>query len=55
MNLGGSSLAAYRFSMDILTVISIILLVYSFYKNNVNANIVTGITLALTTSKWLLY
>lgn len=40
--------------MAILTVISIILLVYSLYKNEVNANIITGITLSLTTSEWLL-
>ena len=54
MKLGWASLAAYRFPMAILTVISIILLVYSLYKNEVNANTITGITLALSTAEWLL-
>ena len=54
MKLGGANLAAYRFPMAILTVISIVLLVYSLYKNEVNANIITGITLSLTTAEWLL-
>lgn len=40
--------------MAILTVISIVLLVHSLYKNEVNANIITGITLSFTTAEWLL-
>lgn len=54
MKLFGMNLAAYRFPMAFLTVLSVIFLVFVLYKSKVSPKIITGITVSFSTAEWLL-
>lgn len=54
MKIFGMNLAAFRYPMALLTVLSVVFLVYSLLRSNMNSTAVTGITISLTTAEWLL-
>ncbi|WP_283596408.1 hypothetical protein [Ligilactobacillus aviarius] len=54
MKIFGMNLAAFRFPMALLTIISIIVLVYAVYRNKLNSNIIVGIAFTMSTAQWFL-
>lgn len=54
MKIFGMNLVAYRYPVAVLSILSIVLLLYALYKNNIESNVITGITLSISTAEWLL-
>lgn len=50
----GMNLAAFRYPMALLVIVSIGMLLYALSKNNIKPVIIVGITVAFVTAKWLL-